>query len=146
VEECRVFSGEDLDCLRRLRIPQVEAGEPSPEQAIAPGRVDKGVVSHYLRGPIDLAWLGRACALPGKALATALAIWWLRGMRKQSVGLCLTSQALKKFAVMNPWAKMRALDALEKAELIRVERQSGKNPLVSILEAPDEGGSQQADG
>ena len=33
----------------------------------------------FLRGPVALDWLRRAAALPGKALAVGLALWFLRG-------------------------------------------------------------------
>ena len=70
----------------------------------------------------------------GKAiLATASAIWFESGRRKQSDGLKLTAAIMKRFGV-NPSAKSRSLAALELAGLIRVERRGRKNPLVMILQ------------
>jgi hypothetical protein len=89
----------------------------------------------FLRGPISLPWLGRACELPGKALATGLAIWFLSGLRRQrKEGLLLTNELLSKFGVTDRTTKYRALRALKKAGLIHVDQQIGKNPLVTIVD------------
>jgi len=85
-----------------------------------------------------MAWLGRACALPGKALAVALAIWFLSGLRRgEKVGLKLTGEILKRFDVSDRWKKSRALTALREAGLIEVEQRPGKNPLVTIVEVKE---------
>jgi hypothetical protein len=87
----------------------------------------------FLRGPIPLHWLSLACKLPGKVVATALAIWFQAGRQGHEEGIKLTSQILDRFHV-DRHAKFRALKELEKAGLIRVHRQAGKNPIVDLLE------------
>jgi hypothetical protein len=87
---------------------------------------------------VPLTWLRKACALPGpKVLAVGLALWFLAGLRKRQHDLSLTSAALKRFGVEERSTKSRALAALEKAGLIRVVRQPGKNPRVTLLEVSD---------
>jgi hypothetical protein len=66
-------------------------------------------------------------------LAVALAIWFLAGLRNRQNDLKLTTAALKRFGVTDRSTKSRALDALEGAGLVHVERQPGKNPIVTIL-------------
>jgi hypothetical protein len=83
--------------------------------------------------------------LPGKnALATALAIWWLAGVRGKGENLFLTTSALKKFGVLNRSAKYAALKALERANLVRVRHRAGKNPSVTILHVEPDGDDQTA--
>jgi DNA-binding transcriptional ArsR family regulator len=98
----------------------------------------------FLRGPIPLPWLARASVLPGKALAVALALYFLSGLRgNQLHDLRLSSATLKRLGVGDRSTKYRALRALERAGLVRVVRQRGKNPLVTILQddAPADAGS-----
>jgi len=123
-----------------LVVPQVgvESGE-GRGRARSGGRSPAGqrdwVGGEFLRGPVPLAWLGRACALPGgKVLGTALAIWFLAGLRRCKDHLKLTNAILRRFAVVERTAKYRSLRALEEAGLIQVEREGGKNPIVTILD------------
>jgi hypothetical protein len=88
--------------------------------------------------PSPLRWLGRACGLPGKALATALAVWFVAGLRNRREGLPLTAAVMNRFRVSR-YAKSRALRALEAAGLIRVERRSRRNPLVTIVDGEQPG-------
>jgi len=85
-----------------------------------------------------LDWLGRASKLEGgKApLATALAIWYLAGLRGTKENLVLTGATVAQLGV-SPSAKSRALVVLEKAGLISVKRVGRKNPLVTILDVKD---------
>ena len=91
-------------------------------------------LGHFVKGPIPLAWLGSAAGLPGKALAVGLAIWFQRGLKKRET-VTLTGSVLNQLGVSRH-AKYRALAALEKAGLVRVERRTGKNPTVEILMVP----------
>ena len=89
----------------------------------------------FLRGPIPWPWLEAAARLPGKALPVALALRYRAGLeRKDSVTLpagLLTAMGVDRFA------KARALAALERAGLIKVERRPGRGPVVTLVEAPD---------
>jgi hypothetical protein len=65
----------------------------------------------------------------------ALALWWLSGLKLgRRDGLRLTNAHLLRFGVTDRSAKYRALRNLEKAGLICLVREAGKNPLVTILD------------
>ena len=85
----------------------------------------------FLRGPVPMAWLGKAAALPGKTLNVALAVWWRHGMAKGEP-FKLTQQALKNLHVERD-AASAGLVQLERAGLIRVERRPGQRPTISIV-------------
>jgi hypothetical protein len=85
----------------------------------------------FLRGPIPLAWLGSAAALPGKALNIGIALWWLQGMAKGKP-FKLTKLALKTLNVERDAASV-ALGRLEQAGLIRVARKPGQRPTISMV-------------
>ena len=88
----------------------------------------------FLRGPIPLAWLGSAAALPGKTLHVGIALWWLHGMAKGKP-FKLTQMALQNLNVERD-AASAALVRLEQAGLIRVTRKSGQRPMVSMVAIP----------
>lgn len=132
------FTG-GLEDLTGLYIPPISVGRRSGGVEAVPASGVCGrpgwVYGEFIRGPLPLAWWGRVCRLPGgKTLAVALAIWFLAGLRGRTHDLKLTSAVLKRFGVEDRSAKSRALEALEGAGLIRVERRPGRNPLVTILE------------
>ena len=86
----------------------------------------------FLRGPVPLTWLAGAGAMPGKALAIGVFLWWRAGIEKRRSGLQLNCRRLERFGVSRQ-ACSRALSALERAGLVTVDRQSGKCPRVSII-------------
>lgn len=85
----------------------------------------------FLRGPIPLAWLGRAASLPGKTINVAIALWWCHGMAKGKP-FKLTQTALKTLNIERD-AASTGLTRLEEADLIRVERRPGQRPTISML-------------
>ena len=87
--------------------------------------------SLFLAGPIPLDWLHKAAELPGKSLNVAFAIWWLNGMSKGKP-LKLTRLSLNSFCVKRE-AASAALNRLEMAGLIHLQRSHGKRPTISIL-------------
>lgn len=90
----------------------------------------------FLRGPIPLPWLLAASALPGKAvLKLALLLWFRAGIEGRQTAIRLSSSSLKRFGITARTA-FNALEALEAAHLIRVERHRGRNPLVSLRKVP----------
>src|SRR5579883_3424650 len=124
----------DEFCLENLRIDQ----RPIAEKRITPKCVRKRKRGEFLKGPIPLAWLNQAGALPGKSLAVGMALWFLVGLKRTKMDLKLRTAVLNRFGI-NRKVKTRALTALEGAGLISVSRQPGKNPLVSILEVQNTG-------
>ena len=95
-------------------------------------RKSKGQDSRFVRGPIPLPWLSRACCLGGKTGQVAWAIWYARGLNGEPVAL--TSTLLATFGV-TPKTGRCVLQRLEAAGLVSVERRRGRCPRVSVLSA-----------
>ena len=85
----------------------------------------------FLKGPVPLSWLSKASLLPGKSFNVGLALWWLEGMAKGKPHK-LTGSVIGHFGVKRD-ASRDALRRMEQAGLVRVERNPGSCPLVSIL-------------
>ena len=85
----------------------------------------------FIKGPIDMRWLGRAAKLPGHSLHVGLLLWFRMGC-ESSHTVRLTPTHLKKFGVRRHTG-YRALKALEKAGLVRVERHRGRAPVVTVV-------------
>lgn len=88
----------------------------------------------FLKGPIPLNWISTAAQLPGKSFQVAMAIWFLAGLNK-SATVKLNQKTLTDFGV-DRHSKYRALDWLTEAQLIAVDKQTGKSPIVTILSVP----------
>ena len=86
----------------------------------------------FLKGPIPLDWLSTAARLPGKSLHVALSIWLTASMSR-SATVPLSNMAALAFG-LDRNAKYRALQWLEEAGLISVERKLGRSPVVTLLE------------
>lgn len=99
--------------------------KPKARPVVKPGR-------QFVKAP--LGWLALAGALPGKALAVGLALWFLRGVKRKST-VRLTIGTLEKFRIERR-ACYRALRQLEDARLVEVTRRQGRGPSVTILDAP----------
>lgn len=85
----------------------------------------------FIKGPIPLEWIARANALPGKAGAVGLALWFLVGV-KGSRTVKLTGE-VERIAACGRQALYSALVALEGAGLVTVERKPGARAVVTIL-------------
>ena len=72
----------------------------------------------------------RANALPGKAGAVGIALWFLAGV-KNSMTFKVTAEAVP-VAACSRQAFSRGLDALEDANLVTVRRRLGTRPEVTI--------------
>lgn len=85
----------------------------------------------FLRGPVDLHWLGTAADAGVAAIRVGLAAWYAAGVRRSlTVTLTETWRAplgLSRFQVS------RGLRQLEEAGLITVEHCEGKAPRVTIV-------------
>jgi len=106
--------------VKRLR-PNLESGQIEEVPQSVP----------FLKGPIPLWWLTRAAALPGKALALGVALWWLHGMSKDD-SFKLTGKALGAMNVSRD-AATDGLRRLEADGLVSVQRAKGKRPVVQII-------------
>jgi len=83
-------------------------------------------------GPIPFAWLAEAARQPGRALHVAIALWFLSGMTKNRK-VTLSGSVLRILGVKRH-SGYRGLKCLEKANLLRVKRHSGRNPIVTLLD------------
>ena len=110
--------------VKRLR-PNLESGQIEEVPQSVP----------FLKGPIPLWWLTRAAALPGKALALGVALWWLHGMSKDG-SFKLTGKALEAMNVSRD-AATDGLRRLEADGLVSVQRAKGKRPVVHIVRSRD---------
>lgn len=85
----------------------------------------------FIKGPIPLEWISRANALPGKAGAVGLALWFLVGVKgSRTVGL---TGEVEHIAACGRQALYSSLAVLEGAGLITVERKPGARAVVTIL-------------
>jgi hypothetical protein len=89
----------------------------------------------FLKGPIPWSWITKAASLGGHALHVAVAIWFLAGIKKNG-RIALSNSVLEDLRVSR-FSGYRALHALESAGLISVGRHTGRNPVVTILDAEE---------
>ncbi len=95
------------------------------------GRRASSIRGKFIAGPIDVSWVVQASRLGVKALLVGLALWHLKKLR-QADTFTVSNLMLQEWGVQ-PDAKGRALRALERAGLIRVERRGKRSPLVSVV-------------
>jgi DNA-binding transcriptional ArsR family regulator len=74
----------------------------------------------------------QASRLGVKALLVGLALWHLKGLRRDDSFL-VSNLMLQEWGIQ-PDAKRRALRKLEKAGLITVERQGKRSPRVTLVD------------
>jgi hypothetical protein len=89
----------------------------------------KRQVRPFLRGPIPWHWLLAASALPGRALAVGVAVWFQAGLRGTRSDLPINTSRL---AVPRSSAD-RGLVELERAGLVTADRHRGRCPRVTIV-------------
>lgn len=99
------------------------------DRKMRPARPRKG--EHFLKGPIPLPWLEIAASLPGKSLHAGVALWYAAGLTR-SRSVALSNIAGGKLG-LDRNSKYRALQWLEQAGLVSVERKLGRAPIVTIL-------------
>jgi hypothetical protein len=88
----------------------------------------------FFTGPIPLRWLMKATKQPGKAFHVAICIWHLARL-KGKITIKLSQKMLRGFNVKRN-AAYRGLRALEFAGLVNVERNRGRNSIVTIIGLP----------
>jgi DNA-binding transcriptional ArsR family regulator len=97
------------------------------------GRRASPIRDKFIAGPVDVSWVIRASRLGVKALLVGNFLWYLKGL-KRSDSFIVSNLMLQEWGV-RPDAKRRALRALERAGLIRVERQGKRSPRVTLLQS-----------
>ncbi|MDP1527682.1 MAG: hypothetical protein Q8M20_17910 [Rhodocyclaceae bacterium] len=88
----------------------------------------------FIRGPIPLEWISRANALPGKAGAVGLALWFLVGVQGSRT-VKLTGE-VERIAGCGRKAVYQALNALERTGLIICTRRPGARMLLQLSSVP----------
>jgi len=92
----------------------------------------KRINGKFLKGPISLDDLSKVAALPGKTLATMIAIWILDSIHNGET-FKLSMALLRKLSVGRN-AAYSALKHLEDAGIITVDRLSGRLTLITMTE------------
>lgn len=129
-----------MESLHTSWLEQFSAEEPlatSPESSTSlsssspkPGKAkSKGL---FIKGPVPFDWMAAANALPGKAGAVGLALWFLRGLSGNDT-IQLTRE-VQQLASCCRKALYVGLSSLEEGGLITVvRRKSGSRAIVRIL-------------
>jgi DNA-binding transcriptional ArsR family regulator len=113
----------------RLRLDQ--DGARRWQGGVRRGRRVSPIQGKFIAGPIDVSWVVQASRLGVKALLVGLALWHLKKLR-QADTFIVSNLMLHDWGVQ-PDAKTRALRKLEKAGLIKIERQGKRSPLVTLV-------------
>ena len=117
--------------------PHPDAGIPVKRLKFVKSDVGSGYATPqntppFIKGPIPVAWLSQAAALPGKALHLGLAIQWLTGVNK-GAPVKVSKKALAHFCISVD-AYRDGLKRLEAAGLIAVTRLPGQSHFVRVVQ------------
>lgn len=115
----------NLNLLDRLRAD-------TDVQPATVGTAGARFAGKFVRAPLD--WLQAAGRLRGKSLHVANALWFLSGVEASST-VRLSTKLCAQFGA-DRFAMYRALDALEEAHMVTVERVRGRCPVVAMLPTP----------
>lgn len=117
--------------LTQFALPPSLSSQQHVEKKLAP-RHKQG--EPFLCGPIPLNWLCHAANVTGRGsgLAVALALWYLSGLNKHGATVRLNGSTLRLFGLKRH-ASYRGLKTLEEANLVKVKRHDGRNPIVTLL-------------
>src|SRR5205807_1114008 len=114
--------------LSRLRLRGLPSRSPSLPRT-KPPRHGRG--EPFLKGPIPWDWVTKAMALPGKALHVGIAIWQRAGIeRTGTIRFAMTR--LRSMGISRSSA-CRGLTALERVGLVKVDRHTGRAPVVTLI-------------
>ena len=95
------------------------------------GRRASPVQGKFIAGPVDVVWLLQARRLGVTALLVGLALWHIKGLRRTDT--FIVSNVMLQEWDIEPDAKRRALRALERAGLVKIERRSKRSPQVTLV-------------
>lgn len=116
-----------------LTDERIKAATAKPTNIRRPTRKKRGM---FMKGPIPIAWLGKASQLDGKCLAVGIVLWFIVGLKRRQT-VKLERKWLLVFRI-GRGAVGRCLEKLEGAGLISVERSDGRCPIVTIQVVEDE--------
>jgi hypothetical protein len=111
-------------------------GVSSPKRAPSPrGRAQPRTKQPFLAGPVPWAWLASAAALPGRALAVGLYVWWLVGLHKGQREVEVSLSKVAREMGFGRTAATRGLAALEAAGLVKAKRKAGCKATIRVVSA-----------
>jgi DNA-binding MarR family transcriptional regulator len=122
---------------KRILPDEIADADIETVEVIVPGLTRSRAASRFLRGPIPWCDLSKAAALGGKALALFLAIHHQCALRRNPTvklpGSLLASLSIGRRAAAD------ALDRLERAGLVTVQRHNKSKPVITIVNQPAKG-------
>ena len=95
------------------------------------GRRAPPIRGKFIAGPIDVQWVVQAKRLGATPLLVGMALWHLKKLR-QADTFTVSNLMLQEWGIQ-PDAKSRAVRALERAGLIRVDRRGKRSPRVTLI-------------
>jgi DNA-binding MarR family transcriptional regulator len=118
----------------RILPDEISDADIETTEVVVPRLARSRAAGHFLRGPIPWCDLSKAAALGGKALALFLAIHHQCALRRSRTvklpGSLLASLSIGRKAAAD------ALDRLERAGLITVERHNKSKPVITLVHKP----------
>ncbi len=130
-QHCRGL-GLPMQNFNRRRDPRHKGKRKKADNLLAESHYGAAAEAQICACQIPFDWLSAAAYLPGKSLHAGIALWYLAG-RARSSRVPLSNVASQAFG-LDRNAKYRALEWLEEAGLIAVERKTGQAPIVTVLE------------
>ena len=112
------------------RAHEPVADAPGTSRAVSGEALPGSEAGLFVRGPVDWDWLKECGRLPGRALHVAVVLQLEAGMRK-SLTVELRAKRLLEIGV-DADATRRALQQMESAGLIEVERRPGRLRVVTM--------------
>lgn len=120
---------QDLEAINAQAI----AARQAPPTARARTRPKAQVDGRFIKGPIPLPWMMSAADLGEGAMKAGLMIWFAAGLWGSHYDISLQPRLRAQFFDgHDPKTFYRALERLEAAGLIDVDRKRGRSPIVSI--------------
>ena len=105
----------------------------SLEESFIPGCLkeapQKSQNDRYIKGPIPLEWIQKACAVGAEKLA--LYLIYIKGLTGWSK-IPLKSAELERFG-LSPKTRRVQLTKLEEAGLVKAEKAVGKKPVATVI-------------
>ena len=92
----------------------------------APQKAPNG---RFIKGPIPLSWIQKACTVGAEKLA--LYLMYIKGLTGWSK-IPLKSAELERFG-LSPKTRRVQLTKLEEAGLVKAEKAVGKKPVVTVI-------------
>lgn len=85
----------------------------------------------FVKGPIPLAWILKACSLGGNVAQVSWLLWFYYGLTNGEP-ITLSNIKAEEFGLERR-QKTEALSRLEEAGLITIEQAPGKAPIVKLI-------------